>query len=68
MPRYQYHAEMAACHAELGNDAEAERQKAETLRLKPEFTIASYIESLSYREAADVERLRDSLRKAGLPD
>jgi adenylate cyclase len=67
-PRYQHHAEMAACYAEIGNDQEAAAAKAETLRLNPDFSTDAFIASLSYRNAADRDHLRDSLRKAGLPD
>ena len=66
--RYQHHAEMAACSAALGNDYEAAKQMAETLRLNPDFSAEKYIASLSYKNAADREHLRDGLHKAGLPD
>jgi adenylate cyclase len=66
--RYQHHAEMAACYAASGTDHEAAKQKAETLRLNPGFSIETYIASLSYKNAADREHLRDSLHKAGLPE
>ena len=66
--RYQHHTEMAACYAASGIDHEAAKQKAETLRLNPDFSTETYIASLPYKNAADREHLRDSLRKAGLPD
>jgi len=66
--RDQHCAEMAACCAATGNDHEAAKQKAETLRLNPEFSTELYIASLSYGNAADREHLRDSLHKAGLPE
>jgi tetratricopeptide (TPR) repeat protein len=66
-PRYQHCAEMAACYAALGNDHEAAKQTAETLRLNPGFSTEIYVASLSYRNTDDREHLRDSLRKAGLP-
>jgi adenylate cyclase len=66
--RYQHCAEMAACCAATGNDAEAAKQKAETLRLNPNFSTEKYIASLSYGNAADREHLRDSLHKADLPE
>ena len=44
-----------------------EKQKAETLRLNPGFSTEAYVASLSYKNAADREHLRDSLHKAGLP-
>jgi adenylate cyclase len=66
-PRYQHCAEMAACYATAGNDLEAAKKKAETLRLNPGFSTEAYVASLSYKNAADREHLRDSLHKAGLP-
>ncbi len=66
-PRYQHCAEIAACYAALGNDEEAAKQKAETLRLNPDFSTDAYVAGMSYRDAGDREHLRDSLRKAGLP-
>ena len=66
--RYQNHAEMAACHAELGEHREAETQLAETFRLKPDFSIEKYVPSLSYSNLSDRKRLRDSLIKAGFPE
>ena len=59
---------MAACCAAMGNDDEAAKQKAETLRLNPDFSTEKYIASLSYKNATDREHLRDSLHKAGLPE
>jgi adenylate cyclase len=67
-PRYQHHAELAACCAATGNDHEAAKQKAETLHLKPDFSTERYIASLPYKNTADREHLRDSLHNAGLPD
>ena len=58
----------AACYAASGIDHEAAKQKAETLRLNPDFSTEKYIWSLPYKNAADREHLRDSLHKAGLPD
>jgi adenylate cyclase len=66
--RYPYHAELAACYAETGTDHEAAKQKAETLSLNPDFSTETYIASLPYKNAADREHLRDSLRKAGMSD
>jgi adenylate cyclase len=68
VPRYQFCAELAACHAAAGNDAEAARQTAETLRLNPEFSADAYVADLPYRNADDRAHLRDTLRRAGLPD
>ena len=67
-PRYQHCAELAACYAATGNDREAAKQTAETLRLNPDFSSESYVASLSYQNPADREHLRGGLRRAGLPD
>jgi adenylate cyclase len=66
--RYQHSAEMAACCAATGNDHEAAMQKAETIRLNPDFSTEKYIASLSYKNAGDREHLRHALRMAGLPE
>ena len=66
-PRYQHCAELAACYAATGDDHEAEKLTAETLRLSPGFSTEAYAASQSYKNAADREHLRDSLHKAGLP-
>ena len=68
VPRYSHHAHMAACHAQLGNTSEADREAAATLRLKQNFSIQGYLANLPYREAADFEHHYQSLRKAGLPE
>ncbi len=66
--RWQHHADMAACHANIGNDADAALQKAQALRLKPDFSIGDYLERLTYGEAGDRAHHGEGLRKAGLPD
>ncbi|MCH9053308.1 MAG: adenylate/guanylate cyclase domain-containing protein [Proteobacteria bacterium] len=66
--RYQHSAELAACCAATGNDHEAAKQKAETIRLNPEFSTEKYVASLPYKNAGDREHLRDALRRAGLPE
>jgi hypothetical protein len=52
----------------LGNDAGADQQKAQALRLKPDFSIADYLERLTYGAADDLAHHGEGLRKAGLPD
>ncbi|MCH7777842.1 MAG: adenylate cyclase Cya3, partial [Gemmatimonadetes bacterium] len=64
----QHSAELAACCAATGNDHEAAKQKAETIRLNPEFSTEKYVASLPYKNAGDREHLRDALRRAGLPE
>ncbi len=67
-PRYGQLADMAACYAQMGRDAEAKEQAAAALRLKPDFAIDSYLQTLPYRETADRNHLEDGLRRAGLPE
>ena len=67
-PRYGHHADMAACHAQLGNDEEAKRHARDVLRLKPDFSIADFLKSLSFAETTDRKHHEDGLRKAGLPE
>ena len=67
-PRYLHHADMAACHARLGNMVAAEDEAAATLRLKENFSIQRYLANLPYREDADREHHGQSLRLAGLPE
>jgi adenylate cyclase len=68
VPRYSHHADMAACHARLGEKNAADKEAAETLRLKENFSLRGYLENLPYREAADVEHHRQGLHLAGLPE
>jgi adenylate cyclase len=67
-PRYQHHADMAACHAQMGNASDAERAVAESLRLKPDFSIESYLSILPYEKSVDRDHHREGLCKAGLPN
>ena len=67
-PRYAHHADMAACHAHLGDSASASHHAAEALRLKENFTINGYLANLPYRDDADLEHHREGLHLAGLPE
>jgi adenylate cyclase len=67
-PRYGHLADMAACYAQMGRDAEAKEQATAALRLKPDFAIDSYLQTLPFSETTDRSHLVDGLRKAGLPE
>jgi adenylate cyclase len=68
-PDTLHHALIAACHAQMGNTAEALAHKAEVLKRVPGFTIREHcLPILHYRRETDLEHHRESLRKAGLPD
>jgi adenylate cyclase len=67
-PRFGHCADLAACYAQMGMDAEAKTQAEEVLKRKPDFSVAGYVDSLSYRDDADREHHREGLHKAGLPE
>ena len=67
-PPYWAHLYMAASHAMLGNAERARHHAAETLRLKPDFTIARAIERQPLRRDSDRAHMLEAFRKAGLPE
>lgn len=64
-PGYWVFCRLAGCYAELGRMTEAKNAAASALRLRPDFKVAA----LRLRECRSdmAERIRESLRKAGLP-
>ena len=66
--RYGHHAEIAACHAQLESNEQARSHKREVLRLKPDFSIADFMQRLPFKESRDREHHREGLCKAGLPN
>jgi adenylate cyclase len=67
-PPYWVHVYLAASHAMLGNDGRARHHAAETLRLRPDFTIARSLSRHALRSASDREHLAEAMRKAGMPE
>jgi len=67
-PPYWAHLYMAASHAMLGHAERARHHAAETLRLKPDFSIARAIERQPLRRDSDRALLLEAFRKAGLPE
>jgi adenylate cyclase len=61
---------LAASHAALGHDVEAQRAIERAANLDPQATIKRWItdEKTPYKDAKDREHLREDLRKAGLPE
>jgi adenylate cyclase len=53
---------------ELGWQEEAQEAAREVLRQEPKFSIVSYTSGLSYRNPADIERIAEGLRAAGMPE
>jgi adenylate cyclase len=60
------HVFLAASHGHLGEEIQARDQVAEVRRINPEFSLASLLNLLPYKNSADVDLLVDGLRKAGL--
>jgi len=67
-PSFKHHAEIAACHAQLGSDEKASLHAGKVLSLKPDFSIADHVQGLPFKESRDRDQYRDGLRKAGLPE
>jgi TolB-like protein/Tfp pilus assembly protein PilF len=65
-PGYWVMCRIAGCHAQLGRMEEAKEVAAKALQLRPNFSVAK----LRLRECqpAVAERIREGLRKAGLPE
>lgn len=67
-PDFTHHAFLAACHAYLGNEAQAKEHVRQVLAREPKFSVSAYIEALRhYQHAHDREHHREGLLKAGLP-
>ena len=66
-PDHALYASLAACAAQLGDEAEAARHMQQALKLKPDFTIAGYEAALHCKHEADLAHHREGLAKAGLP-
>ena len=63
-PPFWVHAYLAACSACLARRDEAERHRAEAIKMRPDFTLALYAD-LPYKDPDDLERFLDTLGKAG---
>ena len=60
------HVLLASCHGHLGRIEEARREWAEALRINPGYSFEQRRKVLPYRDPADLERLAEGLRRAGL--
>jgi adenylate cyclase len=64
---HTHHAFLAAAYAQLGDDGAARSHAANVLKLAPGFTVAQYMATMHYKQAADRQHHMDALLKAGLP-
>jgi adenylate cyclase len=62
------HVNLASTLGEMGRLDEARETARNVLRIKPDFSTGDYMTGLSYRNTADLARIVDGLRKAGLPE
>lgn len=67
-PHFGHLAELAACFAQMGRNAEARERATAVRQLNPDFSIEGYLQRLPYKETADRSHLAEGLRKAGLPE
>ncbi len=60
------HLQLATVYSELGQDAAAQKEAAEVLRLNPNFSLAVHKQRAPIKDPALLERHIAALRKAGL--
>jgi adenylate cyclase len=59
---------LAACYAQQGRLQEARALAADTLKLEPHYSLRVWSKIEPYAFPADLEHMREGLRKAGLPE
>jgi tetratricopeptide (TPR) repeat protein len=59
---------LAACHALIGEKAEAADCTAQILAMAPDFSLNRFAAKEPLRRKEDTARLIDGMRKAGLPE
>ena len=62
------HRYLAAAYAHAGRQAEARASADRSLALQPKFTLRVWSEWEPYQFPADLEHMREGMRKAGLPE
>jgi adenylate cyclase len=68
-PNYIFpHLTLAAAFAEMGKMEEARAEVKEVLRIRPKYTVKLVPRSFPWKDQDELDRLADSLRKAGLPE
>jgi adenylate cyclase len=60
------HIALAGTYSLLGRNEEARAEAEEVLRLNPKFSLESYAKTLPFKNQAQIDRLVEALRKAGL--
>ena len=62
------HSALAATYSLAGRDEEARAEVSEVLRIQPKITLESLAKRVAYKNKADIDRIINALRKAGLPE
>jgi TolB-like protein/tetratricopeptide (TPR) repeat protein len=57
---------LASTYSMMGHDAEARAEAAEVLRINPKHSLDSYVKSSPYKDPAQIDKVVNALRKAGL--
>ena len=60
------HVLLAALYSGLGREEEARAEAAEVLRVSPNYSLAVVRQRMPYQDPAELERILDGLRQAGL--
>jgi adenylate cyclase len=60
------HANLLVAYSESGQEAEAQAEAAEILRISPQFSLEVWRQRLPFKDQAELERLLAGLCKAGL--
>ena len=66
--RAGFHLQLAWAHVESGQIDPAHEQIAEVLELKPGLTVRQWRKGYMYKDSANLDRIADALKKAGLPE
>ncbi len=67
-PILVHHAFLAACAAQLEDDAAAQRYAAEVRKRDPDFCVEAFLATLHYKRDEDIAHHRTALLAAGLPE
>jgi hypothetical protein len=59
---------MVIAYSQLNRLEETQALVPEILKRRPNFSLKKYAKSLFYKDPAEIERMLDALRKAGLPE
>jgi adenylate cyclase len=62
------HIGLAATYSLSGRDKEARAEVSEVLKIQPKISLKRLAKRVAYKNQADIDRLINALRKAGLPE